>query len=40
MHHWKPTDYFDMTPGQRRVVRAFLKQECEDIEEELGKIGK
>jgi len=40
MHHWKPNDYFDMTPGQRKVVKEFLKQEVKDINDEMSRLGK
>jgi hypothetical protein len=27
---WKPSDYYDMGPGERLVTRAFLEKEIED----------
>lgn len=30
VHHWKPEDFFNMGPGQRRVVHGFFMQEIED----------
>nr|DAG46147.1 MAG TPA: hypothetical protein [Caudoviricetes sp.] len=32
-HHWKPSDYYKMGPGQRLIVRAFLERETQDLEE-------
>lgn len=32
-HHWKPSDYYRMGPGERLIVRAFLEQEMEDDDE-------
>lgn len=32
-HHWKPSDYYRMGPGERLIVRAFLEQETAEDEE-------
>nr|DAM13306.1 MAG TPA: hypothetical protein [Caudoviricetes sp.] len=39
-HHWKPSDYYKMGPGQRLIVRAFLEKESEDYEEARRSHGK
>ena len=31
-HHWKPSVYITMTETERQTVRAFIRQEAEDIE--------
>lgn len=31
LHGWKPSDYYCMGFGQKRIVKAFLRQEVEDL---------
>lgn len=37
-HHWKPSEYYRMKPGERMIVRAFLVQQFEDEKEEADRI--
>lgn len=32
--NWKPSDYFSLSYGEKIVVRAFLRQEIEEMAEE------
>ncbi|MFQ7715995.1 MAG: hypothetical protein ACLRIT_05405 [Blautia sp.] len=32
---WKPSEYYDMGAGERLITRALLKQELQDIKEEM-----
>ena len=32
-HHWTPAMYFDAHSSDRRVIRAFVQQEIEDLKE-------
>ncbi len=32
--NWKPSEYFSLGHGEKLIVKAFLKQEIEDIEKE------
>ena len=35
---WKPSDYYSLPEGEKVVVRAFLKQEIEEIEKETERL--
>ncbi len=37
---WKPSEYYDMDAGERLITRAFLKQELQDIKEEMRDKGR
>ena len=37
---WKPSEYYDMGAGERLITRAFLKQELQDIKEEIRDKGR
>lgn len=32
--NWKPSDYFELSTGEKRIVKVFLRQEAEEIKEE------
>lgn len=32
---WKPSEYFRMPEGEKRVTRFFMQQEIEDRKEEI-----
>lgn len=34
-HHWKPLDFFNMGNGEQTIIKAFIKQEQEDIKKEM-----
>lgn len=34
LHHWKPSDYYSMGYGQKKIVAAFMRQEAEDRKKE------
>ena len=31
LHGWKPSDYYSLGYGERRIVSAFLRKETEDM---------
>ena len=35
MHHWKPSDYYNMGYGEKKITVAFLEQEIKDHESAL-----
>lgn len=37
-HHWHPSDFFNMDFGEKTVIEAFVRQELDDIENEVRKI--
>lgn len=37
-HHWKPSEYYRMKPGERIIVRAFLEQQYADEKKEADRI--
>ncbi|WP_337615394.1 hypothetical protein [Megamonas funiformis] len=37
-HHWKPLDFFYMGNGEKTIIEAFIRQEQEDIKEEIKKM--
>ena len=34
MHNWKPSDFYNMGYGERKVTIAFLHKELDEIKEE------
>nr|DAV06512.1 MAG TPA: hypothetical protein [Caudoviricetes sp.] len=34
LHHWKPSDFFNLGYGEKRIVRAFLQVEMEQRSKE------
>lgn len=40
LKRWKPSEYYNMGAGERLVTRAFLKQEIQDIKEEVRNKGR
>jgi hypothetical protein len=37
---WKPSKYYNMGAGERLITRAFLKQEMQDLKEEMKNKGR
>jgi len=37
MLHWKPSDYYEMGPGERMITRVFMRQYIEDINHAMKK---
>lgn len=35
---WKPSDYHRLPAGEKKVIRAFLRQEMEEREKELEEL--
>ena len=31
VHGWKPSDYYGLGYGERRIVAAFMRREAEDM---------
>lgn len=31
LHGWKPSEYYDLSYGEKRIVRAFISREAEDM---------
>lgn len=36
LHHWKPSEFYNMGYGEKLITEAFLKQEIEDLRKEAG----
>lgn len=36
LHGWKPSDYYKLGYGERRIVCAFLRREAEDMDQARG----
>nr|DAO23640.1 MAG TPA: hypothetical protein [Caudoviricetes sp.]DAP96605.1 MAG TPA: hypothetical protein [Caudoviricetes sp.] len=34
LHHWKPSDFFNLGYGEKRIVHAFLQVEMEQRSKE------
>ena len=39
-YHWKPSDYFNMTEGEKIVTRAFLSKYADEMADEQKKLEK
>ena len=37
-NHWNPLDFFNMGNVERTIIESFIRQEQEDIKEEIKKM--
>lgn len=38
--NWKPSDYYSLPAGEKKIVNVFLSQELEERQKELDKLDK